>query len=388
MTPPRIRIAYVVSTLNIGGSEKVAIENINCLDEKYFQISLICLTPETEIKDSILNIIPLNKRIEIFYPRYSFNSDYSLKGYFLLAFRSGKPSNENSDVITLLEKIRPQLLHFHTSPRELWIGKRYEKTHAAELVFTDHIARMKKDNKVSTVARLLLSVCYKKLLKKFNVISVSEVISNSMRKNKIYDNRKTNSVIKNGIAVEKFKPSEGSKNNTVIIYVSRISQVKQHATLIKAWSLLKDIPNKHLLIVGPDELNGSIQNLAKALSCDDSVTFTGGTSKVYDYLCQSDIAVFPSSLEGLPIALLEKMACALPVVVSDIPELASVIRDGETGLIFKEGDEKDLAEKLIFLINNYDRRKQIGIKAREVVLNEFNSSLACSKLKEFYQNII
>jgi len=74
----------------------------------------------------------------------------------------------------------------------------------------------------------------------------------------------------------------------------------------------------------------------------------------------SDAFVLSSRFEGMPIAILEAMACGLPVVASDVGGISEVILEGATGFLVPPADTEALAERLGRLVSNADTRRQFG----------------------------
>ena len=93
------------------------------------------------------------------------------------------------------------------------------------------------------------------------------------------------------------------------------------------------------------------------------VTMKGNVSRneVFSSIKGCDLVVMPSRSEGFGIVAIEAMAAGVPIVASRIDALSEVIKDGETGLLFKPGDDSDLAEKIILLIENPNLRKKLGV---------------------------
>lgn len=384
MDNSKLKIAYVINGLTIGGSEKVAIENINCISESKFEIHLVSLSPHIE-NNSIFSIIQLNKKIQIHYLSYQFYNDYSIFGYLKLSLLSRITRKRSTNVLHLLYKLKPDILHFHTSPRELEIGRIFIKKHfETKLLFTDHLMRLKTEE-FSVFKQSVLKKCYKNLYRHYNIISVAALIQKSMNALGIYDKGKKNIVIANGVTLRSENNFVKNIQTNSVIYISRISTVKGHDTLLKAWALLKDISDKNLYLIGPDELGGKIQELSKALNCHQTIHFIGSSNETAKYIRESDIGVFPSEQEGLPLSLLEKMGAGLPVIVSDIPELTAIIKHNYNGLIFKSGDAADLAANIAKLMGDNALRKRLGSNAREFILQNYNAEQNCSKLVTFYE---
>src|SRR5206468_1040278 len=111
----------------------------------------------------------------------------------------------------------------------------------------------------------------------------------------------------------------------------------------------------------------------------DRVTFTGELTwdQVPTYLAVGDVFVFPSKFEGMPNALLEAMAAALPVVVSDIPPHRELIQHGRTGFLAR--DPMEMAHQVTTLANHEDLRHSVGDAARAYVREHLDSE-ACTGL--------
>ncbi|MFM8950930.1 MAG: glycosyltransferase, partial [Bacteroidota bacterium] len=93
--------------------------------------------------------------------------------------------------------------------------------------------------------------------------------------------------------------------------------------------------------------------------------------------------------EGLPLALLEKMRIGLPCVVSDIPELTSIVSDGVDALVYHSGNIEELSNSIQRLANDLQLREKIGIAAAITVNDKFVSKLGGidKEYEEFYSTL-
>ena len=151
--------------------------------------------------------------------------------------------------------------------------------------------------------------------------------------------------------------SESNSGPTVLIMTGRVNDpAKGGSILIDACRKLHDNDEKiKLLLTGDQCLDDSFIEWVGWLSHD----------RIPGLLNRADIAVAPAVWqESLGIAVLEAMACELPVVVSDVAGHRVTVRANETGLFFKAGDSSDLAGKLKQLIDSEDRRKRLGTAGR------------------------
>ena len=173
-------------------------------------------------------------------------------------------------------------------------------------------------------------------------------------------------VIPNGISLEAFENAQPAeldnvpRNLTRLVFVGRFEAQKDHATLLKA---LLSVPDAHVLLVGDGPLRFKIEQLAESLGIRDRVTFLGWRRDVAAILKASDIYVHSTNSDGFGIAACEAMAAGVPVVASDVPGLAELVRGA--GLLFPVGDERALSDAITALIKSPERRQEVGRACQE-----------------------
>ncbi|MDH7515702.1 MAG: glycosyltransferase family 4 protein [Bacteroidota bacterium] len=135
----------------------------------------------------------------------------------------------------------------------------------------------------------------------------------------------------------------------VFLFLGRHTEMKGGRTLIEAADLLRKrcpVPFR-ARFVGDGPERARWRKEAERRTLARIVTFHEPTSDPLSEYRSAYALVLPSlGLDALPLTLLEAMACACPVIVSDIPSLVDVIRDGENGLVFRAGDPLSLAGKM------------------------------------------
>jgi glycosyltransferase involved in cell wall biosynthesis len=171
------------------------------------------------------------------------------------------------------------------------------------------------------------------------------------------------------------------RENKNIIFVGRMVEKKGVKYLIKAMpSVLAAEPNAKLTLIGDGLLRGRIESDVKELGLEDSVTLLGAVSNqlIPDYLSASAIAVVPSIIdsngdqEGLGLVAVEAMGCGCAVVVSDLPALRDVVKNGETGMMVEPQCPEDIANKLVYLLSNQSRCREIADNGRRFVITKFD----------------
>lgn len=132
---------------------------------------------------------------------------------------------------------------------------------------------------------------------------------------------------------------------------------------------------------GPERL--SLERLSRQLNIDRNVIFPGFRDNVKPYYLASDIFIFPSKYEVLPMALIEACAAGLPIICSDISGNDEVVRQGSNGFLLK-GDEHAYSEKAIELSNNNELYKLFSKNALKTARELFDVDACLSKTLEIY----
>lgn len=169
--------------------------------------------------------------------------------------------------------------------------------------------------------------------------------------------------IPNGIAEEFFKiksVKRNGKEDKKILFLGRISPIKDLETLIRAMKILKD--NKVVLeIVGPAEEDyiERLKIMIDKLGLNDRALFHKPIFDIKEKIKKIDSArvfVLPSKREAMPQALIEAMAREKIVISSDSPGAKDLIEDGKNGFLFRVGNAKELAEKIDAAIKIKDNK--------------------------------
>ena len=154
------------------------------------------------------------------------------------------------------------------------------------------------------------------------------------------------------------------------ICVGRLEWEKGIDRLIDIWlSVHNTHPDWVLDIYGQGMLQDELQQKILAANAGTYIHLKGSSPDImYEYL-NCSLLVLTSRYEGFPMALLEAMACGVPCVTYDCPfGPRSMITNMRNGILVKEGDKKEMVDKINYLIENEKNRKKIGTNARKYVL--------------------
>lgn len=172
-----------------------------------------------------------------------------------------------------------------------------------------------------------------------------------------------------------FTPPEEPSARSDLVYAGRLVEVKGVEHLVRAMAVLVTrFPGLRLTIVGGGPRRDILEGLAADLGVSDSVEFCGAVpqAELPRYLRQAAIFVMPSMQEGLGLAAVEAMGCGCAVVASDLPAIADVIADGETGLVAEAGNSGDLAEKIASLLLDDELRDRLAANGRRHAVSCFS----------------
>lgn len=205
--------------------------------------------------------------------------------------------------------------------------------------------------------------------------------------------------IPNGVDSAHFSPADpasrsqarrmsGLPDLPLVVFVGGLVPEKGLDTLLAAWSLLaQELPQARLVLVGRGELHVTLLAQAQQLGIADRVIFAGSTDKVVAYLHAADAFVLPSYAEGLPIALLEAMACGLPCVATNIDGSKQLIADGVSGRLVPAGDPIALAAALIAALT-VPEAQHWGRQARRQILAHYTLPAITEQYITLYRSLV
>ena len=178
---------------------------------------------------------------------------------------------------------------------------------------------------------------------------------------KKYSNRKIN-------ISKKRKELHLKDSDIILLSVGELIKRKNHKIVIEAISKIKN-PNIKYLICGSGKLEYELQTLVKKLNLEQQVFLLGFRNDIFEICSISDIFIFPSLQEGLPVALMESMACCLPVIASNIRGNRDLIHERKGGLLIPPTSEYYLRSAILYLVHNKILQKKMGNYNHEIIKN-------------------
>ncbi len=335
-----------------------------------------------------------------------------IKVMVLTQYLEGLPQYEVINGVSVYRKIkvsRPWAITYMLSVLQFMIAKRDEYDivqcfgifyHTTAAVIMRYLYKKKVINRVESAGAggdlrrmkgmkygLLIALTWKKVDR---IVAVSKGICNELISHRVHMEKIVN--IPNSVDTEVFTLSEikSWENPFEILFVGRLTEAKGVGVLLQALKnmITKGYNDLLLTVVGDGDLRKELENMTLSLGLKKYVVFTGYKKDVMEYYQTSHILVLPSNWEGLPLVLLEGMACGLPIVASDLSGNREAIEDGVNGLLFTPGKEDELTSKIIYFLEHPEVAKHMGRTCREKAVALFSLKNSIHKYVELYKSLL
>jgi len=354
------RVLFVLPGLRHGGAEVVVFNLLKNLDRNFFLPSIAWFHgdkcyPFTELKDTRFFFINKEK-------------GFDLKGTyrFFKFIRAEKIDIVNAHLFMPL---------FYS-----FLASRLNKD--IKLIYTEHSVWEAQQH--FGIWKLIT----KYILQKTNaVVGVSPEITDYFLKNYKIDSQQCHTIF-NGVDIDKFKPGDKiilrqhlglNANDVVVGMIGNFKRVKNHALLLNAFfKVASEYPMLRLVLVGqgfphdPNNTEEECKNLIRESGLQDRVKFLGYRESVHNILPCFDIFCLPSLREGFSVAILEAMACGLPVLGTDVYGIRIVVDHEQNGILVKSDDLPGFTHALRRLVSEPILRNKLGNRARKDVADTYS----------------
>lgn len=237
------------------------------------------------------------------------------------------------------------------------------------LIIIYHSGELKKGSWVDLLAELYERTVEKITLKNAKLISVSRYVQRILWEKGFHSEVRYPKVDEDFlIAGSSFK-----RKRNIILFVGQLGKFhrwKNLELLLRALVLVKErVPDVKLMVIGEGNLRGYYKRLSREMGLEKSVKFLGRVSKkeLIEWYTRVKVLVLPSSKsEAFGMVVLEALALGTPVVVSRMGEFPMIVEEEKNGIL-TELDEKDLAEKILFLLENEKVRRKMGVIGKRTV---------------------
>jgi len=175
----------------------------------------------------------------------------------------------------------------------------------------------------------------------------------------------------------------------VTIVANLRHRVKDIPLFLRAARRVREaVPGAMFVVAGEGELREELQAEAAQLGLRDDVFFIGRCTRLADLLAASNVCVLSSRAEGFSNSILEYMAAARPVVVTDVGGAREAVSEGASGYLVPAGDEERMAARIGELLREPERARGMGERGREIVEHSFSCAAQLARTQELYESLL
>lgn len=192
-------------------------------------------------------------------------------------------------------------------------------------------------------------------------------------------------VIRCGVELNRIKQFKAfpKKSRLRFVTVGRIAAEKGYSGLLEAFErLIAAKVDAELVIVGDGPLGEALQRQVSQSACSELISLRGALPE-HDTLAEiakADIFVLPSLMEGLPVVLMEAMALEKPVIAAHVAGIPELVRNFETGLLFRPSDWNGLYQCMFSLATDHELRRKLASASRDTIKQDYEIDFAIDPL--------
>jgi glycosyltransferase involved in cell wall biosynthesis len=373
-----VRVAYVIGTLDVGGTEGQLVALVTALDRRRFVPIVYCLSQTGVLAGALTDAgIPVR--------------DFGLRR--LSAWRS--PLAVGRRVLRVLRAMRedrPDVVHgllFHGYCLGAFVGR-------ASGVPVLIASRRSLGNFKAHRAFYRLAERLANRLTDVVVANSDAVRADALRQEGLPPEKVV--VIHNGLALERFdSPADPELRRAlglegaqaIVAVVANLIRYKGHQVFLEAWGeVAARFPGAVAILVGDGPERADLEALARASGLTPSLRFLGSRHDVPGLLALADLLVHPSREEGFSNAILEAMAARRPVVATAVGGSVEAVVPGVTGLLVPPDDSHALAEAMTWMLGHPEEARAFGEAGRRRVAERFELSGMVRRYEAVYERLI
>ena len=367
------RVAHLIYSQKIGGSEMLAANVCAKLDRLHFAPLVLFLYKSSGAMPEVL------ARLGVPFQSLEMNRFSIFIAPLITA--------------VALNRLKIDVLHVHHIPFYMRVALGLRLSRVKGIVFTEHSKYMISRH------QHLQKACRKAANKVAYFTTVSEELKEYFS-TKLGIAASTIQVICNGVDTERFHPIDeksglhhflplSCQKRKIILSVGRLVKDKDHFTLLQA---MKRLLNKKLsfclVLVGEGELRGEIEANILRLELQEYVHLLGNRTDVSELMPHADLFALSSLREGLPMVILEAMACGLPLVSTSVGGISEVVKNEVNGFLVAPEDPEMLAEKIEYILVHPEVAERMGQENRNKVTAQYSMAVTASRYAQLYEKIM
>ena len=365
----KINVMHVLPSLEIGGMENGVVNLVNHLDFDRFESNICCLEGEGPMKNRLNS-----QQIKIFNMNVGSGIQYRLPLRLAKLFRQQKVD----------------IVHTHNFDSGLYgvLGAKLAGTPV--VVYGEHGSFLQNNFRRNQLGRLVCKMTD-------HIVTMSADLEKRLKVQWCIPVDRASHIV-NGIEFEKFSTSLNTNDlkselginqkDYVIGTVGRLVPVKDYATLIDCFSLLKNrIQNVCLVFVGDGPLKRSLIDQAQKLDVINDIKFLGTRDDIPELLHIFDVFCLTSLTEGISNTILEAMAAGIPVIATNVGGTPEIIQPDITGILIPPKNKELLVNALERIIQDKELASKLGFQAQQWVQKERSLNRMVQEYSHLYLSL-
>ena len=346
----------IIHSLQGGGAERVVVNLLKGLSRRDFTITLL-------LYEGIFDYPPPeNVEVITLHIRSSRNILEATRGFILKII----------SIARLIKKDKPDIVFSLLSVTNVIaiLARLLSGVHSKVIVSErNHPSISLRNEMYGGITKFLMKHCYPKAE---SIIAISQGIKKDLLENFHLPEEKIE-VIYNPVdiaeietlSVEETEHPWFKSGLPILISVGRLTRQKDHSSLIKVFSRVRQSLPCRLLIIGTGEEEENLVNMVNALGLNSDVEFLGFQRNPFKYIARSSLFILSSLYEGFGNVIVEAMSLGLPVISTDCPSGPSeIIEHGKSGILVPPKDEGALEQAILNLLTDDELRRQLSHGAR------------------------
>jgi glycosyltransferase involved in cell wall biosynthesis len=371
--PSKIKVLYLIGTLDIGGTERQLVQIAKGLDRESFEPVVVCLSKGGPLQEDLarfgvpVKIVGLRSLRQIWHGPISLGRLVRIigkerpdivHGFLFWAYVLGAYAARLAGVPVVV-----------ASRRSLGIYKR-DKPHYLAL---EGLANRLTDLIVANSDAVRSDVLEQEHLAARKVVVIHNGVPTSGA---------------GGVDIERASVGAGP-GSLVVGVLANLIPYKGHDFFLEAWQIVAPrFPSALALLIGEGPARGAIEERTRELGLERSVRLLGSRADSAALLGMVDLVVHPSHQEGFSNAILEAMAAAKPVVATNVGGNPEAVLDGVTGLLVPPNDSAALASAIIRLLGDPAARQMFGRAGRDRIQDNFTLDRMIGRYEALYRDLV
>jgi glycosyltransferase involved in cell wall biosynthesis len=369
MTDAPIRVLHIITSLVVGGAERLVVSAANGLPRARFEQAICVLIERGPLAaDAAATGIPV---------------------FCIGEFPGLRHPLAFARLVRTIRAFRPAIVHTHLQSANLYGRLASRLAGVPIVVATEHNVYTAKARRYVMVERWLARMTDA-------LVAVSGEVRQFLS-DQIGVAPSAIRVIRNGVAVPAPSPAGvtalrtrigGADAGIVLGTIASLTAKKGHAFLLRAVAQLRDRGvTCTLVLAGDGPERPGLEALTHELGLTGRVQYLGTVPQPADVLAAIDVFVLPSLVEGLPLALLEAMLAGTAVVATAVGGVPEVVESGVNGLLVPAGNEAALADAIARLIGSPELRARLGASAKATIERGYTEAQYLASLSALYLDL-